>query len=174
MDPLLKKPGQPQRPIYNNKNNNYYRRGPPINELQNEIAEINKKKSRQLIYFYSTFLFGLCVLLLIVGILYLSVFFYRYSFIEFSTTICAALFVSFGGTLLILVVLNGWMVRNERHQFVMLTPIVSFLFFSTLLGIGIWGLAESYDSRLFDEVKILINSKFRFDLRNKQLVFLKR
>lgn len=151
MDPLLKKPNSG---VYNvQRGNNNYRRAPSyISPEREEIAEIIKKKSRQLVYVYSTLLFGICALLLIVGILYLSVFFYRWSFIEFSTTICAALFVSLGGTLLIIVALNGWMVRNQRTQFVMLTPVVAIAFFATLLGIGIWGLVVSYDDRLSDEV----------------------
>lgn len=127
-----------------------------------EIEEVTRQKQRQLIYVFLTVLFGLSVLLFIVGLLYLTVFFYRWSFIEFSTTICAALFISFGGTLIIMIILNGIMVRADRFQFVLLTPLVSFAFFGTLLGIGIWGLAVSHDPRLSDEVRRRILETMRF------------
>lgn len=152
MIPLLKqKPGNPNYP------GGQYAMKPGLNNRRGdsdrtEIEEVTRQKQRQLIYVFLTVLFGISVLLFIVGLLYLTVFFYRWSFIEFSTTICAALFISFGGTLIIMIILNGIMVRADRFQFVLLTPLVSFAFFGTLLGIGIWGLAVSHDPRLSDEV----------------------
>lgn len=118
-----------------------------------EIAELSLKKTRQLIYIYSTLIFGICLLCIIVGILYLTAYFYRFSFVQYTTTITASLFVSFGTIILSLVVFNGILIRSGRYSLVLLTALATFVFFTTLLGIGIWGLAISDDERLNDDVR---------------------
>lgn len=133
-----------------------------INSKQSN-SDVGLKRLRLLIYLFCGLLFGLSLLLLIVGIIYLSIYFYQYSFTEFSTTLVAALFVTFSGLIIIIIGANIFLALTSRIQIVLFTTIFVLLLFLVLVGIGIWGLVISvgYDDlsslvkqNILDTVKI--------------------
>lgn len=126
-------------------------------EPNTEIAELGLRKTRLLIYIFSTIIFGISALLFIVGILYLTVYFYKYSFTAFSTTLCAALYITFAGLLLIIIGLNVFLIRSGRNHLVILTTIGPIILFIVLLAIGIWGSSVSSS----DDLSLTIRRNIR-------------
>lgn len=135
MIPLLKDSPQqqPRKPILKN------RRLADTKADQEAIEELKNEQLRKVSYVFLFVMLVLCVFCLVVGILYLTIYFYRYSFVQYSTIITASMFVSLCATLAIMGVISWLLVRANRHQMTMLTAGVAFIFFTTMLGIGIWG-----------------------------------
>lgn len=104
-----------------------------------QMTELSLQKTRWLIYIFSTILFGIASLFFIVGILYLTTYFYPYAFTAFSTTLCAGLFIAFAGVLLAIIAVNVFFVRTERNGFVIFTTFGAIALFAVLIGIGAWG-----------------------------------
>lgn len=99
--------------------------------------------TRVLLFVFTGFLFGIALLYLIVGIIYLSIYYYPYSFTQFSTTLVAGLFIAWSGLLLFIVAANVFLFFTKRPQVVVFTAIAALVLFLVLVGIGIWGLAVS-------------------------------
>lgn len=99
--------------------------------------------TRILIFVFTGFIFGIALLYLIVGIIYLSIYYYPYSFTQFSTTLVAGLFIAWSGLLIFIVAANVYLFFTKRPQVVVFTAIAAFILFVVLVAIGIWGLAVS-------------------------------
>lgn len=95
------------------------------------------------------------VLYLIVGIIYLSIYFYAYSFIQFSTTVVAGLFIAWAVLLAIIVAANVFFIWAKRPEVVLLTTIAALVLFIVLVAIGIWGLAVSVGAGIYGTVSII-------------------
>lgn len=104
-----------------------------------QMSELSLQKTRWLIYVFSTFLLGICALYFIVGIIYLTAFYQPYSFTAFSTTLCAALFITWSGLLLIIIGFNVFFVRSTKNTFSILTTVAAIVLFIVLIAIGGWG-----------------------------------
>lgn len=105
-----------------------------------QMSELSLQKTRWLIYLYSTFLFGVCALYFIVGILYLTTFYQPYSFTAFSTTLCASLFIAWSGVLLIMVFCNMFFIRADKNTYSIITALIAIILFIVLIVIGAWGI----------------------------------
>jgi len=105
--------------------------------------EANKRYRSKLVQLLTTalnlFIFGLSVALFIVGILYLSVFYYKYSFSSFNPTTVAAIYVSFGFCIGFFSLANVICVNIETKRkslFLALSSFAIIIFFVILLAIG--------------------------------------
>jgi hypothetical protein len=137
MTPLLKNPTKKDP---NNPNNN---------RVKNDRDEQNSFQNTRLFnYVISSLLFAIGLLFLIVGVLYVTVYYYPYSFTPFSTNLCAGLFITFGSICIIIAVVNIISIRADRSQLVPLTTLIAFVLFVILLIIGIWGLIASLNTGL--------------------------
>lgn len=144
------------------------------NEMKRQQADYESetrslKQSKLLVYIINMIFFAFSIIMLVVGILYLSGFRYDYSFTRFSTTLVAALFISFGVIILLCSVLNAVSIHMNKKMFiVMVSSCVILILFLTLLAIGIWGLAVSADENtLSEEIKLgLVDAIKRYDERN--------
>lgn len=114
---------------------------------------LNFQNTRIVNMLFSTVLFGLGLLFLIVGIIFVTVYYYPYSFTNFSTILCAGLFIAFGSVVMIIAVINIILVRLERNQLVILTTFVALVLFIILLIIGIWGLIATTSNSMSYEVR---------------------
>ena len=125
------------------------------NSLKNhEENNESGKRSKILIFIINMVYFALSILLLTVGILYLSGFGYAYTFTRFSPTLVGALFVAVGVIVGILSILNVVLMNMNRQLLVFASSIVILILFLMLVGIGIWGIAVSTDQdSLVREIK---------------------
>lgn len=142
---------QQSSPSMNKKN--------PINNRKNNDGGggggrgVNFKNTRIVNMLFSTVLFGLGLLFLIVGIIFVTVYYYPYSLTNFSTILCAGLFIAFGSVVIIIALLNIVLVRLEKNQLVILTTFVALVLFIILLIVGIWGLIATLSNNMSYEVR---------------------
>lgn len=89
--------------------------------------------------------FGLGIAMLAVGILYLSIYKYDYSFTSFNPTVMGGIFVSFGVIIMTLAILSIVLIQLNRNKtlfIVLAASSVSILvLFIILISLGIWGLS---------------------------------
>ena len=112
-------------------------------------------------YFINIIYFGLGVAMFVIGVLYLTVYFYEYSFSAFNPTLVAAFFVPFGIVIAFLAVVNIFCLQLKnflKHTCPNITLTISSSFililFIVLLGIGVWGLTVYTDNKsLVNEVR---------------------
>jgi hypothetical protein len=137
-------------------------KGPIIRDKKFRSDQENQPflKQRLVIFLFSGVLLSICILFLIVGIIYLTGLFYPYSFIAFSTTLVAALFISFGSLIIILTVGNIYFVLTGHDKFVGLTTIASLVLLTILFAIGIWGLSVATGPSFTSTVRLGLQETF--------------
>ncbi len=116
------------------------------------ILQINNEKffirTRILTTILNVILFGLSIPILILGILYLTVNQYLYSFTEFNVNLACGFLLGIGALVFILTIMNIVLANlNLRNQTIFSTVLISIAFitvlFLILLIIGCWGLNVS-------------------------------
>jgi hypothetical protein len=89
--------------------------------------------------------FGLGIAMLAVGILYLSVYKYDYSFTSFNPTLMSGIFISFGIIIMALAILNIVLIQlNQNKIFLIVIGISSLsilVLFIVVISLSIWGLS---------------------------------
>lgn len=123
--------------------------------------EANKRYRIKLVQLLTTilnlFLFGLSVAIFVIGILYLSAFYYKYSFSSFNPTVVAGIYVSFGLCIAFFSISNVICVNTDtkhKYLYLALSSFAIIILFVILLAIGIWGLSVYTDQdSLREEVK---------------------
>jgi hypothetical protein len=109
------------------------------------------KRSKILIYMINMVYFALSILLLVVGISYLTVFGTEYPLTRFSTTMCGAVFIVVGTFVGLLSILNVVFMNANRQTLVFVASVVIFILFIGLLAIGIWGCVVNSDQDSLSE-----------------------
>ena len=138
------------------------------------LLQINNEKFlkqvRILISILNIIFFGLSIPILIIGILYVTVNQYIYSFTEFNVNLACGFLISIGCLVFVLSILNIVLANiNLNNQTIFYTIIISIAFitvlFLILLIIGIWGLNDStHQYRLEKEVRRnLMTSMSKYD-----------
>ena len=115
----------------------------------NRNIEIKSKPNQILTCIVNMIYFGLGIAMLAIGILYLTVYKYEYSFTSFHPTLMSGIFITFGFLIVIMAILSIIFMLLSRKPFLFLIVIFSFVilaFFIVLLALGIWGLAVDGDS----------------------------
>lgn len=113
--------------------------------------------------------FGMSIILVIIGILYLTSFKFEYSFNQFSPTLIAGLFVGLGLFVLILTICNIFLIQLDRPIFLLVSFLLIALVFLALVNVGIWGLVVSEETSLYEETKKSMNEQFKlYDERKKE------
>ena len=110
-------------------------------------------KSAIFFYFAQSFFFGIDILLFVIGILYLSVYYYAFSFAAFSTTVIASIFIAFSVVLAGLVFLNAFAMHNNMQLLLVICSLLSVLLLIALFAVGLWGCVDSSDERLERELR---------------------
>ena len=143
--------------------------------LQNDREFLDSKVLRLITTLINAFFFGLGVATFVIGVLYLTTYYYAYTYSQFNPTVVAGIFVPFGTVIAILalaiIIILQIMIRQHKNRRAAykstqdtnvnkLTPILGvivaacFVFilvlFIILLAIGIWGLATYSDSGSFE------------------------
>ena len=97
------------------------------------------------------------VSMLIIGIIYSTMYEYEYSFTVYNTTVVSIIFIVFGSLIIFLSIQNIFFfyIKGKLLLFLAaLSTVLILLLFLALLGIGIWGLIVSTDSDSYsDEVR---------------------
>ena len=138
------------------------------------ILQINNEnffnQTRILTTILNVILFGLSIPIIVLGILYLTVNQYLYSFTEFNVNLACGFLISIGALVLILSVVNIVFVNlNLQNETIFTSVIVSIAFmtvlFLILLIIGCWGLNVSdHKYQLEKEVRTnLMSAIKRYD-----------
>lgn len=104
--------------------------------------------------------FGMSIILVIIGILYLTGFKFDYSFNHFSPTLIAGLFVGLGLFVFILSICNILLIQVNRQFFLFISFLLIVLVFLALLAIGIWGLVAAEDNNFIEEARQNMNEQF--------------
>ncbi|RNA23401.1 CD151 antigen-like protein [Brachionus plicatilis] len=105
--------------------------------------------------------FGMSLILIIIGILYLTGFKFDFSFNQFSPTLIAGLFIGLGIFVFILSICNIFLIQLERQIVLFLSFLLIILVFLALMAVGIWGLVASDETNLYEETKQTMNQEFR-------------
>lgn len=129
----------------------------------------SNKKLRLCNYIVNMVHFGLSIILITVGILYLTGFKFDYSFNKFSTNLIAGLFIAIGFVTLLLCVFNIYLIQSNKHLIFLISTTVLFVLFISLLSIGIWGLVASSEDNIQEETKLDMMETFKkYDDKNLQ------
>jgi hypothetical protein len=136
----------------------------PLNEpgFRNEESR-RLKKSKLCFNITNMFFFGICIVLFVVGILYVTGFNYEYSFTRFSTTLMAGFFIAFSLVILALSIINVLFIQKEKHLLLLISSSIILLLFITLFGLGIWGASVANDEQ-----------SLKFEMQNDMIYTIRR
>jgi uncharacterized protein YacL len=127
----------------------------------------HNKRARTLINVANMLFFGFSVVLIIVGILYLTLFRYEYTLTTFSITLIASFFLAVGVLVFVLSIANAVSIYRNEKKIILLASLIILVLFFVLLGIGIWGLAANSTDGLLNETKRNIQDTMRnYDEKN--------
>jgi uncharacterized membrane protein len=161
--------------------------------MRNERNQFSLKIIQILTTAVNTFYFGLGVAMFVIGVLYLTSYFYEYTFSAFNPTIVAGIFVPFGIVIAILALFNIILLQiilcrlrqsvyydeknnrstdpNRKVTFylgiaIAISSIFILILFIVLLAIGIWGLSVySNNSSLTNEVRNnFLDAEMNYDM----------
>ncbi len=161
--------------------------------MRNERSHFSLKMIQIITTAINTFYFGLGVAMFVIGVLYLTSYFYEYTFSAFNTTVVAGIFVPFGIVIAILALFNIILLQiimcrlrqtvyydeknnrstdpNRKLTFylaiaIAISSIFILILFIVLLAIGIWGLSVySNNSSLTNEVRNnFLDAEINYDL----------
>jgi len=164
--------------------------------MRNERSQFSLKMIQILTTAINTFYFGLGVAMFVIGVLYLTSYFYEYTFSAFNTTVVAGIFVPFGIVIAILALFNIILLQiimcrlrqtvyydeknnrstdpNRKLTFylaiaIAISSIFILILFIVLLAIGIWGLSvHSNNSSLTNEVRNnFLDAEINYDLSGR-------
>lgn len=119
---------------------------------QFETTEIELKvwkKTRILLLAANLIIFSISLLLIIIGIIYLSIYFYAYSFTTFTTTLVAGLFIAIGALSALLTFANLGLAFTNRNYLALSSVAFICVMYLVLLAIGIWGVSISTSSQQY-------------------------
>ena len=116
----------------------------------------------------------ICASMFVVGVLWLTTYFYQYTFSAFNPTLISAFFVSFGVTIAFLAFINLFRLKLKKYikcGFPLCTIATSSFFilvlFSVLFAIGIWGLNSYTNDKL---LKKEVKSNIQYSVRHANLM----
>ncbi|RNA23400.1 tetraspanin-9 [Brachionus plicatilis] len=133
-------------------------------------TQVNKsiKITSYLITVNNLLLFGIGLMLFIVGILYLTIYRYRYSFTIFSIDLLAAVFLSVGCVLCALAISGIFMLKPlGRPVFSILYAVLVFFFFLFIFILGVIGLSMKNNDQLMTQTREnMMKTAKKFDESN--------
>ena len=126
------------------------------NMIQNE--EKNPKSIQILTGLINMIYFGFAIAMLVIGLLYLTIYKYQYSFTRFNLTMMSGICITFGVLIIVSAILNIVLIQlNRKKQLLIVLAVSSLLIFCLFLiifALAIWGLAlQSDDDSLSKEIR---------------------
>jgi hypothetical protein len=105
-----------------------------------EIDEKINRKTRYAIWAVNALIFSISLTLIVIGVLYLTVYLYPFSFTSFSISLVAGLFIAIGVCVLFLCGFNLILTQKNRNKLVLVNTALIVILYGVILAIGIWGL----------------------------------
>ena len=114
------------------------------------------------------FVLGIGLTLFVIGLLYLTVYRYEYSFTVFSVDMLAGLFMASGGIMILYSIVAVFMIKPyEQPHLVVVYSLVVFVMFLLLFLLGVIGLSMNGNGEFGDQIKNNIQATAqRYDVSN--------
>ena len=126
-------------------------------------------KTSVILNLINMFVLGFGMTLLVVGMLYLTVYRYEYSFTIFSIDMMAGIFLASGIILILFSILAVFLIKPyEQPHLVIIYSIITFVLFLLLFLLGVIGISMNangeFDDQIKDNMQYVAN---RYDLNNQ-------